>query len=116
MIFWVSTASESSPDLQISQAVYECVSRVARPRDSCNGAMPSQVRRKPSETESLSPTYPRIALIRISSSTKNSTIREGDMNIESKVVLITGANRGIGRAPLEDALRRGAKRNLTRGE
>ena len=32
------------------------------------------------------------------------------MNIENKVVLITGANRGIGRALVEEALRRGAKR------
>lgn len=32
------------------------------------------------------------------------------MNIENKVVLITGANRGIGRALAEEALRRGAKR------
>ena len=32
------------------------------------------------------------------------------MNIENKVVLITGANRGIGRALLEEALNRGAKR------
>lgn len=32
------------------------------------------------------------------------------MNIENKVVLITGANRGIGRALLEEALKRGAKR------
>lgn len=32
------------------------------------------------------------------------------MNIENKVVLITGANRGIGRALLEEALSRGAKR------
>ncbi|HEY1659845.1 MAG TPA: SDR family NAD(P)-dependent oxidoreductase [Candidatus Sulfotelmatobacter sp.] len=32
------------------------------------------------------------------------------MNIENKTVLITGANRGIGRALLEEALRRGAKR------
>lgn len=32
------------------------------------------------------------------------------MNIENKVILITGANRGIGRAMVEEALRRGAKR------
>jgi NAD(P)-dependent dehydrogenase (short-subunit alcohol dehydrogenase family) len=32
------------------------------------------------------------------------------MNIENKTILITGANRGIGRALLEEALRRGAKR------
>ncbi|HET7750870.1 MAG TPA: SDR family NAD(P)-dependent oxidoreductase [Terriglobales bacterium] len=32
------------------------------------------------------------------------------MNIENKVLLITGANRGIGRALVEEALRRGAKR------
>lgn len=32
------------------------------------------------------------------------------MNIENKVVLITGANRGIGRALLAEALNRGAKR------
>src|ERR1700736_2385943 len=31
-------------------------------------------------------------------------------NIENKTVFITGANRGIGRALVEDALRRGAKR------
>ena len=40
------------------------------------------------------------------------------MNIENKTILITGANRGIGRALLEEALRRGAKRVYagTRGE
>lgn len=32
------------------------------------------------------------------------------MNIEDKIVLITGANRGIGRALVEEALSRGAKR------
>jgi NAD(P)-dependent dehydrogenase (short-subunit alcohol dehydrogenase family) len=32
------------------------------------------------------------------------------MNIENKIVLITGANRGIGRALVEEALRRGAQR------
>ena len=32
------------------------------------------------------------------------------MNIENKTVLITGANRGIGRSLVEEALRRGAKR------
>src|SRR5262249_37942241 len=39
------------------------------------------------------------------------------MNIENKTVLITGANRGIGRSLLDEALRRGAKTILagTRG-
>ena len=32
------------------------------------------------------------------------------MNIENKAILITGANRGIGRALVNEALRRGAKR------
>lgn len=32
------------------------------------------------------------------------------MNIKDKTILITGANRGIGRALLEGALNRGAKR------
>jgi NAD(P)-dependent dehydrogenase (short-subunit alcohol dehydrogenase family) len=36
--------------------------------------------------------------------------KENEMNITNKVILITGANRGIGRALLDEALRRGAKR------
>jgi NAD(P)-dependent dehydrogenase (short-subunit alcohol dehydrogenase family) len=32
------------------------------------------------------------------------------MNIENKAILITGANRGIGRALVAEALRRGAKK------
>src|ERR1700740_3063280 len=32
------------------------------------------------------------------------------MNIQNKAILITGANRGIGRALVDEALRRGAKR------
>jgi NAD(P)-dependent dehydrogenase (short-subunit alcohol dehydrogenase family) len=41
---------------------------------------------------------------------KDKDRKENSMNIENKTVLITGANRGIGRALLEEALRRGAKR------
>jgi NAD(P)-dependent dehydrogenase (short-subunit alcohol dehydrogenase family) len=36
--------------------------------------------------------------------------KETDMNITNKTVLITGANRGIGQALVNEALRRGAKR------
>jgi NAD(P)-dependent dehydrogenase (short-subunit alcohol dehydrogenase family) len=36
--------------------------------------------------------------------------KENCMNIENKTILITGANRGIGRALVDEALRRGAKR------
>ena len=32
------------------------------------------------------------------------------MNMEHETIVITGANRGIGRALVEEALRRGAKR------
>jgi NAD(P)-dependent dehydrogenase (short-subunit alcohol dehydrogenase family) len=35
------------------------------------------------------------------------------MNITNKTILITGANRGIGRALLEEALRRGARKVYT---
>jgi NAD(P)-dependent dehydrogenase (short-subunit alcohol dehydrogenase family) len=36
--------------------------------------------------------------------------KENDMNIKNKTILITGANRGIGRALVEESLGRGAKR------
>src|SRR5258705_3262113 len=37
-------------------------------------------------------------------------IRGGHMNIKNKTVLLTGANCGIGRALLEEALRRGDRK------
>src|SRR5689334_3832470 len=37
-------------------------------------------------------------------------IEGAGMNIENKTILITGANRGLGRALVDEALRRGAKR------
>src|SRR6202043_1301608 len=40
----------------------------------------------------------------------SATYWERLMTIEGKAVLVTGANRGIGRALVEEALRRGAKR------
>ena len=36
--------------------------------------------------------------------------KENGMNIENKTLLVTGANRGIGRALVNEALRRGAKK------
>jgi NAD(P)-dependent dehydrogenase (short-subunit alcohol dehydrogenase family) len=41
---------------------------------------------------------------------KEQSRKEKGMNITNKAVLITGANRGIGRALVDEALRRGAKR------
>ena len=34
------------------------------------------------------------------------------MHIENKAILITGANRGIGRALVEEALRRGVQKSV----
>ena len=67
----------------------------------------------------LGETKPRASLCRSASSTSAperlserevSVQKENDMNIESNSILITGANRGIGRVPVEEALRRGARR------
>jgi NAD(P)-dependent dehydrogenase (short-subunit alcohol dehydrogenase family) len=41
---------------------------------------------------------------------KDDPTKENSMNITNETVLITGANRGIGRALVNEALRRGAKR------
>jgi NAD(P)-dependent dehydrogenase (short-subunit alcohol dehydrogenase family) len=40
----------------------------------------------------------------------NDSTKESYMNIENKAILITGANRGIGRALVDEALRRGVKK------
>src|SRR6266536_3729118 len=42
--------------------------------------------------------------------TQRKVPKEKVMNIQNKAILITGANRGIGRALVEEALKRGAKR------
>src|SRR6266496_5266857 len=41
--------------------------------------------------------------------TQRKRFRRNGMNIQNKTILITGANRGIGRALVDEALRRGAK-------
>jgi NAD(P)-dependent dehydrogenase (short-subunit alcohol dehydrogenase family) len=41
---------------------------------------------------------------------KRHSRQENSMNIENRTILITGANRGIGRALVDEALRRGAKK------
>src|SRR3954470_13820646 len=41
---------------------------------------------------------------------KEQSRKEKVMNITNKAVLITGANRGLGKALVDEALRRGAKR------
>jgi NAD(P)-dependent dehydrogenase (short-subunit alcohol dehydrogenase family) len=48
----------------------------------------------------------------IENETNNKDIREKEnvMNIENKTILITGASRGIGRALVDEALRRGVKK------